>query len=299
MVCSEKCAKAEERYVKKHIIGVQIVKTKYGGRVVKRKNPVMTLKKAKAILNRKRSRGRPSLAMSEKLAQARQLVEGKVKKTPKGRSRLAKVKAHKVASTGERQVLRRYESKSHPGSYHEVRMGRDGVLYCTCPGWRFLKGDIRTCRHIRDFMGAMRRYFSRNPIGCSVCSVKRNPFDENFWYSPDEQYQSDRLCKYCDIHHQGACKMSSLKKNKKNHPKNCPCPFHRPRHNPPFKKKAKKTIRIRKKKFDARKTLALLDKWIKKTWQHQGDTDEKVQEHGSEIHYDWVQEAEDKLSKAR
>lgn len=50
-------------------------------------------------------------------------------------------------------VLARNESSSRPGSFHEVRRGADGVVYCTCPSWRFQKNSPsnRTCKHIESW----------------------------------------------------------------------------------------------------------------------------------------------------
>lgn len=47
-------------------------------------------------------------------------------------------------------VLARYASKSNPSKSHEVRRGKDGVVYCTCPSWRFQHNSPsnRTCKHI-------------------------------------------------------------------------------------------------------------------------------------------------------
>lgn len=50
-------------------------------------------------------------------------------------------------------VLARNESNSKPGSYHEVRRGADGNVYCTCPSWRFQRNSPlnRTCKHIESW----------------------------------------------------------------------------------------------------------------------------------------------------
>lgn len=50
-------------------------------------------------------------------------------------------------------VLARFESKSSPGHYHEVRRGADGNVYCQCPSWRFQKNSPtnRTCKHIESW----------------------------------------------------------------------------------------------------------------------------------------------------
>lgn len=51
------------------------------------------------------------------------------------------------------QVLASFESKSRPGSSHQVRRGADGVVYCTCPSWRFQHNSPsnRTCTHIEQW----------------------------------------------------------------------------------------------------------------------------------------------------
>ncbi len=50
-------------------------------------------------------------------------------------------------------VLARFASKSNPSKSHEVRRGADGVVYCTCPSWRFQKNSPsnRTCKHIEQW----------------------------------------------------------------------------------------------------------------------------------------------------
>jgi hypothetical protein len=52
-------------------------------------------------------------------------------------------------------VLSRFASKSNPSLSHEVRRGADGVVYCTCPSWRFQKNSPsnRTCKHIEMWKG--------------------------------------------------------------------------------------------------------------------------------------------------
>ena len=41
-------------------------------------------------------------------------------------------------------VLKKYESSSKPGTYHEVRKGDDEVVYCTCWEWK----KNKTCLHL-------------------------------------------------------------------------------------------------------------------------------------------------------
>ncbi|OFW62929.1 MAG: hypothetical protein A2Y74_05670 [Actinobacteria bacterium RBG_13_63_9] len=36
------------------------------------------------------------------------------------------------------------------GATYKICRGRDGHQYCSCPAWRFSKGE-KTCKHIRLF----------------------------------------------------------------------------------------------------------------------------------------------------
>lgn len=51
-------------------------------------------------------------------------------------------------------VLAVAPSKSDPSKSYEIRRGKDGTIYCTCPAWRYqhLKGgETRTCKHLAEF----------------------------------------------------------------------------------------------------------------------------------------------------
>lgn len=37
------------------------------------------------------------------------------------------------------------------GKTYELRTGRDGVFYCTCPAWRYSK-DHKPCKHMRAYL---------------------------------------------------------------------------------------------------------------------------------------------------
>jgi hypothetical protein len=49
----------------------------------------------------------------------------------------------------EPMVLGKFASDSTPGRFYEIRRGKDGRVYCTCPSWKFSKGS-KTCKHLRQ-----------------------------------------------------------------------------------------------------------------------------------------------------
>ena len=47
-------------------------------------------------------------------------------------------------------VITRVQSQSTDKSY-EIRVGKDGRVYCTCPAWKFSRGtrEEKNCKHLR------------------------------------------------------------------------------------------------------------------------------------------------------
>ncbi len=71
----------------------------------------------------------------------------------------AKSIVKKVTTVGPAVSLAKFESASTPCHFHEVRRGKDGNVYCTCPAWRFQRKapEDRTCKHIASLAKAIRR----------------------------------------------------------------------------------------------------------------------------------------------
>ena len=51
-------------------------------------------------------------------------------------------------------MLATVKSSNGNGTY-EIRLGADGVTYCTCPAWRFSKERPRTCKHLVTYKKAV------------------------------------------------------------------------------------------------------------------------------------------------
>jgi len=100
-----------------------------------------------------------------------------------------------TAQIAPKTVLARFESKSKPGHFHEVRLGADAVMYCTCNSWRFQKASPsqRTCCHTEAAVqqithgGATLR--AQEQIACPKPAVRAKRtkkvtevvIDESFW----------------------------------------------------------------------------------------------------------------------
>ena len=48
-------------------------------------------------------------------------------------------------------VLMHVPSMTNPDKSYEVRLGKDGNVYCTCPAWKFQRKPVadRVCKHMR------------------------------------------------------------------------------------------------------------------------------------------------------
>jgi len=59
------------------------------------------------------------------------------------------------------ELVQSFPSSTILGDTHEVRRGRDGVLYCTCPRWRFQESRAPhrrvNCKHIRAVLAGKDR----------------------------------------------------------------------------------------------------------------------------------------------
>lgn len=48
---------------------------------------------------------------------------------------------------GEMKLIRTWPG-SKLGVEYEMREGKDGVIYCSCPGWKFSRERPRSCKHM-------------------------------------------------------------------------------------------------------------------------------------------------------
>jgi hypothetical protein len=52
------------------------------------------------------------------------------------------------------EVVKEYPSKSNPARKYHVTKDREGILFCDCPAWRFMKkpSHLRQCSHILNYV---------------------------------------------------------------------------------------------------------------------------------------------------
>ena len=66
--------------------------------------------------------------------------------------REAQAKLREDEDKGE--LIRTWPNSKGTGVY-ELRMGKDGVVYCSCPAWRFSKERPRSCKHMVAWASAI------------------------------------------------------------------------------------------------------------------------------------------------
>ena len=51
------------------------------------------------------------------------------------------------------EILKEYPSKSNPSKSYQIIQSNDGVVYCSCPAWKFAGGDTskRWCKHLEMY----------------------------------------------------------------------------------------------------------------------------------------------------
>lgn len=54
---------------------------------------------------------------------------------------------------------------------YEVRLNQDGTTSCNCPGWRFAKNGVRTCKHVRHVEEEAKRFFKMFKSGEQLPTV--------------------------------------------------------------------------------------------------------------------------------
>ena len=53
-------------------------------------------------------------------------------------------------------LLASVPSKTNPDLSYEIRRGKDGVVYCSCPAWKHQRLPVahRSCKHLKSFHAA-------------------------------------------------------------------------------------------------------------------------------------------------
>lgn len=66
------------------------------------------------------------------------------------------------------RILDTVQSSSNPGKTYDIIEGKDGVIYCSCPRWKFAK----TCKHLKEWNQ------KNNFSGMSVVKDEHSSIDE-------------------------------------------------------------------------------------------------------------------------
>lgn len=95
------------------------------------------------------------------------------------------------------KVLKTFPSSSSDRTY-EVRLAEDGIVYCTCPAWKFQKGkdkEERACKHMRmmglrgDSMMTGKKVSAKKPAKKVVDKETARALDDgkSWWYDSDSK----------------------------------------------------------------------------------------------------------------
>jgi predicted nucleic acid-binding Zn finger protein len=74
-------------------------------------------------------------------------------------------------------VIAYVPSSSNPSVSYEVRLGKDGNVYCTCPNWKFQKlpPKERSCKHMKALsaqISTVTAKLAKAPVSAPVAKVE-------------------------------------------------------------------------------------------------------------------------------
>ena len=78
-------------------------------------------------------------------------------------------------SVTQPRVLGKIKSSSNPNKYYDIKLGADGVVYCSCVAWKMSKW----CKHLEEYHGRSQASSISPSSGSSSDKVLIKFFEES------------------------------------------------------------------------------------------------------------------------